>query len=65
MYVKSKFIPITGCSGLLGCEMLRIPYCTDIRLTEGGEVLSITHRPRSTPQKIFPLYLFKKKVEYF
>jgi hypothetical protein len=31
--------------------MLRIPYCLDNRLTDGGKVVSPTQRPRSTPQK--------------
>jgi hypothetical protein len=31
--------------------MLRIPHCLDNRLTDGGKVISPTHRPRSTPQK--------------
>jgi hypothetical protein len=31
--------------------MLKIPYCVDNRLTDGGKVVSHTHRPRSTPQK--------------
>jgi hypothetical protein len=31
--------------------MLRIPHCLDSRLTDGGEVVSPTHWPRSTPQK--------------
>jgi hypothetical protein len=31
--------------------MLRIPHCLDNRLTNGGMVVSPTHRPRSTPQK--------------
>jgi hypothetical protein len=31
--------------------MLRIPCCLDIRFTDGGEVVSITHLPRPTPQK--------------
>jgi hypothetical protein len=31
--------------------MLRIPHYLDSRLTDGGEVVSLTHRPRSTPQK--------------
>jgi hypothetical protein len=33
--------------------MLRIPHCLDNRLTDGGEVVSLTHRPRSTPHKHF------------
>jgi hypothetical protein len=31
--------------------MLRIPHRLDNRLTEGGKVVSYTHRPHSTPQK--------------
>jgi hypothetical protein len=27
------------------------PTCLDSRLTDGGKVVSPTHRPRSTPQK--------------
>jgi hypothetical protein len=30
--------------------MLRMPPCLDNRLTDGGKVVSPTHRPRSTPQ---------------
>jgi hypothetical protein len=33
--------------------MLRIPYWLDSRLTDGGEVVSPTHRPLSTPKKHF------------
>jgi hypothetical protein len=35
----------------MGCEILRIPHCLDNRLTDGGKVVSPTHRPRSTLQK--------------
>jgi hypothetical protein len=31
--------------------MLRIPHCLDSRITDGGEDVSPTHRPRSTSQK--------------
>jgi hypothetical protein len=48
---KSKPIPITGRGSLQGCEMLRIPHCLDNRLTDGGKVVGLTHRPRSAPQK--------------
>jgi hypothetical protein len=37
--------------------MLRIPHCLDNRLRDAGEVVSLTHRPRSTPQKHFFLLL--------
>jgi hypothetical protein len=48
---KSKAIPVTGRGGLWGCEMLRIPHYLDNRLTDGGKVVSPTHRPHFTPQK--------------
>jgi hypothetical protein len=33
--------------------MLRIPYCLDNVLTDGGKVISFTRRPRFTKQKHF------------
>jgi hypothetical protein len=51
--LESREYPVTGRGGLQGCEMLRIPRCLDSRLTDGGVVVSITYRPRSTPQKHF------------
>jgi hypothetical protein len=48
---KSKAIPVTGHEGLYRFEMLSLPHCPDNRLTNVGEVVSLTHRPRSTPQK--------------
>jgi hypothetical protein len=33
--------------------MLRIPYCLDNRLTDGGDDVILTRRPCSTPQKLF------------
>jgi hypothetical protein len=32
--------------------MLRFPHCLDNRLTDGGEIVSLTRRPLSNPQKI-------------
>jgi hypothetical protein len=59
--VLGKAIPVTGCGGLYGCEMLRIPHCVDNRLTDGGKVVSPTHRPHFTPQKhiflMFPVLI--------
>jgi hypothetical protein len=31
--------------------MVRIPHCLHNRLTNDGKVVSLTHRPRSAPQK--------------
>jgi hypothetical protein len=33
--------------------MLKIPHCLDSRLTDGGKVVSPTHRPRLTSQKYY------------
>jgi hypothetical protein len=48
---KLKAIPVTDRGGLWGCEMLRIPHCVENLFTNGGEVVSPTHPPLSTPQK--------------
>jgi hypothetical protein len=37
--------------------MLRIPHCLDIRLTDGGKVVSPTHPPHFTPQKHYYFYV--------
>jgi hypothetical protein len=49
---KIKAIPVTVLGGIYGCEILRIPYCLDNRLTDVGKVVSPTNRPRYTPQKL-------------
>jgi hypothetical protein len=49
--IKNKAIHLTGRGGLWGCEMLRIPHSVDSRLTDGGKVVSLTHRQRFTPQE--------------
>jgi hypothetical protein len=41
--------------------MLRSQYCLENPVTDGGEVVSPTHRPRSTPQK----YYFSASCAYF
>jgi hypothetical protein len=46
-----KAIPIVGLAGLYGCEMLSIQHCLDNLVAGGGKVVSLTHRPRFTPQK--------------
>jgi hypothetical protein len=43
-----KVIPVTSRGGLYGCEMLRILYCVDNRLADGGESVNLTRRPVST-----------------
>jgi hypothetical protein len=48
---KGKAIPLTGHGGPEGCETLRLPHYLDNRLTDGGKVVSLTHRPPFTPQE--------------
>jgi hypothetical protein len=55
---KSKAILVTGRGGRWDCETIMIPYFLDSRLTDGGEVVSLTRRPRFTPRKIPPCQSF-------
>jgi hypothetical protein len=50
--IKGKTIPVTGCEGPWGCETLRIPHFVDNRLTDAGEIVSLTRQPPFTPRKI-------------
>jgi hypothetical protein len=42
-----------GREGLQGCDMLKIPHCLDDRITDGREVVSLTHRSRFIPRHVF------------
>jgi hypothetical protein len=48
-YGKGKSYPCHG--GPQGCETLRLPHYLDSQLTDGGEVVNLTHLPPFTPQK--------------
>jgi hypothetical protein len=50
--LAKKAVPITGRGGQLGCETSRLPHFLDNRLTDGGEVVSLTRQPPFTPLKI-------------
>jgi hypothetical protein len=50
--VKVKAIPVTGCGGPQDCETSRLQHFLDSRLTDGGEVVSLTRQPSVTPGKI-------------
>jgi hypothetical protein len=50
--VKGKAIPVTGRGGLYGSEISRLPHFLDNRLTDGGEVVSLTLLPPFTTRKI-------------
>jgi hypothetical protein len=50
--LKGKAVPVTGHEGHEGCERSRLPHFLDSRLTDGGEVVTLTRRPPFTPGKI-------------
>jgi hypothetical protein len=50
---KKKLSLSTDRGGLYVCAMSRIAHFLDNRLADGGEVASLTRRPRFTPRKIF------------
>jgi hypothetical protein len=43
--------------------MLKIPHCLDSGLIDGGEFVSLTHRPSSTPRNIIFLFLYSFLLE--
>jgi hypothetical protein len=42
--LKGKAIPVTGCGVPYGSETSWLPYLLDSRLTDGGEVVSLTRQ---------------------
>jgi hypothetical protein len=46
---KRKFIPVTGRGDPQSCETSRFPHFLDNRLTDGGEVVSLTRWLPVTP----------------
>jgi hypothetical protein len=47
-----KAIPVPRSGGQKGREMSRLPHFLDNRLTDGGEIVSLTHRPPFMPGNI-------------
>jgi hypothetical protein len=43
---------VTGGGGPQDCEASRLPHCLDNRLTDDGEVISLTRRPPFAARKI-------------
>jgi hypothetical protein len=48
---KGKAIPVTSRGGPQGCQRSWLTHFLDNRLTDGGEVVSLTCRPPFTPRK--------------
>jgi hypothetical protein len=59
---KGKAIRVTGREGPYGCEPSRLPHFPDNRLTDGGEVVSLTRRKPFTLQEDSP-YSFLLEAE--
>jgi hypothetical protein len=49
---EGKATPVTDRGGPWGCETSRLPHFLDNRLTDGGEVVSLTRRQPFTLRKI-------------
>jgi hypothetical protein len=54
--VKGKVIPVTGRGGPYACVTSRLPHFLDNRLTDSGEVLSLTRRPSFIPGTFLVLF---------
>jgi hypothetical protein len=52
LLLKANAIPVIGRGGPWDCETSRLQHFLDNRLTDGGEVLSLTRWPPFTPRKI-------------
>jgi hypothetical protein len=59
---KGKAVPVTGREGPEGCERSRFPHFVDNGLTDGGQVVSRTHRQAPPPQE-FSWYSFPLDAE--
>jgi hypothetical protein len=44
-------MPVTEREGPYGCETSRLPHFVHSRLTDGGEVVGLTHWPPFTPRE--------------
>jgi hypothetical protein len=48
---KVQLYPVIGREGPQGCETSKLPHFLDNRLTDGGEVVSLTRRQPFTHQE--------------
>jgi hypothetical protein len=49
MFIKNVKLPVTGHEGLWRCERLRLSHLLDVRLVDGGKVVSLIRWPPFTP----------------
>jgi hypothetical protein len=63
IYEKGKAIPVTGRGGPYDCETSGLPHFLDNRLTDGGEVVSLTRRPPLPTGKFLVLISVRGSVD--
>jgi hypothetical protein len=60
---RGKKGKVTNPGGLQGSETLKLPHFLDIRLTDGGKVVSLIRRPPFTPRMILGTHFCKGCVD--
>jgi hypothetical protein len=60
---KGKAIPVTGRGGPWGCETSSLPHFVDNRITDGGEVVSLTRLPAALYTQEDSWYSFLLQAE--
>jgi hypothetical protein len=58
-------MPVIGRRGPQSCETSRLPHFLDNRITDDGEVVSLTRRPPFNPRKIPGTHLVMYVTQYF
>jgi hypothetical protein len=59
---KGKVFPLTGLNRPFGIRQVKAPDCLDLRHYEGGNVVTLTHRP-SSPPGVFLVLIFRGWVD--
>jgi hypothetical protein len=62
--LRIKDILVAARGGPWGCEMLRVPYFLDNRLTDGGEVMSLMRWPPFTPRRFLVFISIRSLVDH-
>jgi hypothetical protein len=63
MAKKCKAIPVTGRGGPSGCETQTLLHFLDNRLTDGGEIVSLTRQPAALYPQEDSWYSFLLEAE--
>jgi hypothetical protein len=57
LHIEVRLVRVTGRESLQVCETFEVPHFLDNRLTDGGEVVSLTHQPSYKPLEVAKLLL--------